>query len=154
MDVAEDVSLIQQSIGVCPQADLLWDDLSAREHIAIHAAFKGIESGDVLDKAVGLILKKVGLLERGDSYAKDFSGGMKRRLAVAMSAVGEVDAIFLDEPTTGLDPLSRHGVWDVINWLKGNKVVVLTTHNMEVCSIRFAYVISICIIYYMTVIFV
>lgn len=131
MDVVEDISLIQQSIGVCPQSDLLWDDLTAREHIDIHAAFKGIESGNLLNRAVDLILQKVGLAERGDSYARDFSGGMKRRLAVAMSAVGEVDAIFLDEPTTGLDPLSRHGVWDVINWLKGNKVVVLTTHNME-----------------------
>lgn len=136
MDVEQDISLIQQSIGVCPQADLLWDDLTAKEHIDIHAAFKGIESGSVLNQAVELILKKVGLLERGDSYAKDFSGGMKRRLAVAMSAVGEVDAIFLDEPTTGLDPLSRHGVWDVINWLKRDKVVVLTTHNMEVLVIH------------------
>ena len=74
MDVQEDVSLIQQSIGVCPQADLLWDDLTAREHIDIHAAFKGIQSGARLNAAVELILTKVGLIDRRDSYAKDFSG--------------------------------------------------------------------------------
>ncbi len=126
-----DMSLIQQSIGVCPQHDMLWDELTAREHMQLHAAFKGIEFGDQLDTAVSIVLDKVGLLQRADTYARDFSGGMKRRLAVAMSAVGDVDAIFLDEPTTGLDPLSRRHIWDMINWLKRKKVVVLTTHNME-----------------------
>jgi ABC-type multidrug transport system ATPase subunit len=54
------VSAVQQCIGVCPQSDLLWDDLTAREHIDIHAAFKGIASGALLNKAVALILSKVG----------------------------------------------------------------------------------------------
>jgi ABC-type multidrug transport system ATPase subunit len=139
LDVYEDFSLVQQSIGVCPQADLLWDDLTAVEHMKLHAGFKGIQKGLNLDNAVTLMLSKVGLSDRRDSYAKDFSGGMKRRLAVAMSAVGEVDAIFLDEPTTGLDPLSRRHVWDVVNWLKLNKVVLLTTHNMEEGNFILAY---------------
>jgi ABC-type glutathione transport system ATPase component len=56
---------------------------------------------------------------------------MKRRLSVAMSTVGDVDILFLDEPTTGLDPISRRRVWEAINWIKENRVVVLTTHNME-----------------------
>lgn len=101
LDVEVDASSVQQITGVCPQHDLLWTDLTAREHIYLTAAFKGIESGEPLELAVKKMLTKMNLYDRADSCVSDFSGGMQRRLSVAMSAVGEIEIIFLDEPSTG-----------------------------------------------------
>lgn len=95
------------------------------------AAFKGMRWGAQLNGAVDAVLAQVQLTERATSFAHTFSGGMKRRLSVALSTVGDVRIIFFDEPTTGLDPLSRRRVWETIHRLKKNRVVVLTTHNME-----------------------
>ncbi len=95
------------------------------------AAFKGIEWGPQLLASVDSVLNMVQLKERADQFARQYSGGMKRRLSVAMSTVGDVEILFLDEPTTGLDPVSRRHVWDAINYMKKDRVVVLTTHNME-----------------------
>lgn len=88
----------------------------------------------MLRQSINSVLEKVQLLDRCKDFSKNFSGGMKRRLSVAMSTVGDVDVVFLDEPSTGLDPVSRRHVWDTITWMKeSGRVVVLTTHNMEVC---------------------
>ena len=101
LNVEVDSSSVQQITGVCPQHDLLWTDLTAREHIYLTAAFKGIEAGKPLELAVKKMLTKMNLYDRADSCVSDFSGGMQRRLSVAMSAVGEIEIIFLDEPSTG-----------------------------------------------------
>ena len=131
LDVEAESAQVQQTIGVCAQDDLLWDDLTAREHMLLTAAFKGLEYGTQLFQAVDSVLAMVQLEERADHFARQYSGGMKRRLSVAMSTVGDVEILFLDEPTTGLDPVSRRHVWDAINFMKKDRVVVLTTHNME-----------------------
>lgn len=131
LDVDMDASSVQQITGVCPQHDLLWSDLSAREHMYLTSAFKGIQFGKPLEEAVERMLAKMNLLHRADNRVGEFSGGMRRRLSVAMSTVGEIEIVFLDEPSTGLDPISRRRIWDAINWMKKTRVVVLTTHNME-----------------------
>jgi ABC-type multidrug transport system ATPase subunit len=131
MDVEQDVSKVQQSIGVCPQDNFLFDDLSAYEHMRLHAAFKGIPAGPELDGAVSHVLARLQLLRRSQTLARNFSGGMKRRLSVAMAAVGDAAVIVLDEPGAGLDPLSRRYLWDCINWLKKSRVLILTTHNLD-----------------------
>jgi ABC-type multidrug transport system ATPase subunit len=128
-------------IGVCPQDDVLWDDLTSYEHMMLVAMFKGLKWGTGLRRAVDQVLTQVQLLDRKHDFASTYSGGMKRRLSVALSTVGDVKIVFFDEPTTGLDPLSRRRVWETINALKGEKnggrVVVLTTHNMEVCCMLY-----------------
>lgn len=96
LDVEEDASEVQQIIGVCAQDDLLWDDLTAREHMLLTAAFKGIAFGDRLLNAVDNVLELVQLRERAEDFCRQFSGGMKRRLSVAMSTVGDVDVLFFD----------------------------------------------------------
>jgi ABC-type multidrug transport system ATPase subunit len=116
---------------VCSQDDYLWDELTAREHMLLTAIFKGIRWGPELHAAVDSVLNLVQLYDRGSEFCGQYSGGMKRRLSVAMSTVGDVEILFLDEPTTGLDPVSRRRVWEAINTMKKNRVVVLTTHNME-----------------------
>lgn len=141
LDAETDVAEVQQAIGVCPQDDILWDDLTALEHMYLTAAFKGLEIGNcsvesALRRSIDSVLGKVQLLDRAGEFSKNYSGGMKRRLSIAMSTVGDVDVLFLDEPSTGLDPVSRRHVWDTITWMKkAGRVVVLTTHNMEVCVI-------------------
>ena len=92
LDVERDAIDVQQTIGICSQDDLLWDDLTAREHMLLTAAFKGLRWGDELFSAVENMLGRVQLTERADDFCRQFSGGMKRRLSVAMSTVGDVSA--------------------------------------------------------------
>ena len=77
---------------------------------------------------------QVNLLAFKDRWAGKFSGGMKRRLSVAISLMGSPPVVYLDEPSTGLDPASRRQLWDVISRAKGDKSIVLTTHSMEEAS--------------------
>ena len=121
-------------VGVCPQDDILWDSLTAVEHMYLVASFKGLQRGPNLDQAVVAVLEQVKLEDRKNDFASAYSGGMKRRLSVALSTVGDVDILFFDEPTTGLDPISRRRVWDTIQRVKRGRVVILTTHNMEEVS--------------------
>lgn len=76
-------------------------------------------------------LEKVGLLEKKECLVSTLSGGQKRRLSLAISAIGDPKIIFLDEPTTGMDPKTRRQVWELIQELKRNRVMLLTTHAME-----------------------
>lgn len=131
LDVAQDGDALQQVIGVCAQHDHLYKDLTAREHMRLNAKFKGVAVDSRLDAEIDTLLEKVGLLQDADKLARTFSGGMKRRLSVAMSAVGDAKVLFLDEPSTGLDPISKRAVWDCITWLKRDRIVLLTTHSME-----------------------
>lgn len=129
MSVREDLSAIQDVMGCCPQDDVLWSELTARDHLELYARFKGTDGGD-LTKAVDMVLSSVALLENGDQPVRNFSGGMKRRLSVGISMIGSPQIIFLDEPTTGMDPLSRRRVWSMIQDLKQGRCVFLTTHSM------------------------
>ena len=131
LDSGRDADRLQQIVGVCAQHDYLYKDLTAREHLLLNARFKGVRRGAALGAEIDTILEKVGLAAHANKLAKNFSGGMKRRLTVAMSAVGDARVLFLDEPSTGLDPMSKRAVWDFITWLKKDRIVVLTTHNME-----------------------
>ncbi|KAK3267400.1 hypothetical protein CYMTET_24039 [Cymbomonas tetramitiformis] len=110
--------------------DLLWGELTAAEHLHLYGRLKGVPWGAV-PAAVHKALQAVGLEQHQHGLAGTFSGGMKRRLSMAMASLADPDVIFLDEPTTGLDPLSRRRVWEMIQQLKQERVVVLTTHSME-----------------------
>jgi ABC-type multidrug transport system ATPase subunit len=130
LDVRADMHQLRSNMGSCPQDDVLWPMLTAREQLRICCALKGVAAAE-LEAEVDRRLEQVSLTSRGDSRVGGFSGGMKRRLSVAMAAVASPKLIFLDEPTTGMDPLSRRRVWDMIEKLKEGTVVLLTTHSME-----------------------
>lgn len=91
---------------------------------------KGVPDHEI-PNVVESLLKDVGLVDVMHARASSFSGGMKRRLTVAMSVIGDPKILFMDEPTTGMDPVSRRDVWNLIQKLKKNKVIILTTHAME-----------------------
>lgn len=132
LSVREEMAELRTMMGTCPQhsADHQWPELSARAHLSLFARFKGVARTD-LGAHVDNLLNAVDLLDEGDSPVGTFSGGMKRRLSVACASVGDVKVIWLDEPSTGMDPLSRRRVWALINQLKRKRIVVLTTHAME-----------------------
>lgn len=129
-DIHHDMSKIYNLIGYCPQFDILWDQLTGYEHLWLFSVIKNIEK----TKRDSNILKKlsdVGLLDSKDQLVGKYSGGMRRRLSVAICDIGNPSIIFMDEPTTGMDPISRRFVWKLIQTMKKNKVVILTTHSME-----------------------
>lgn len=128
------MSNIRKMIGVCPQFDVLWDALSAREHLHLFASIKGLPPStikSVTEKSLAEVKLETAAQVRAGSY----SGGMKRRLSVAIALIGDPKLVFLDEPTTGMDPINRRHVWDIIEDAKRGRAIVLTTHSMEEADI-------------------
>ncbi|OIT04890.1 PREDICTED: ABC transporter A family member 7-like [Nicotiana attenuata] len=132
MDIRTDMDMIYTNMGVCPQHDLLWEKLTGREHLLFYGRLKNLK-GSVLTQAVEESLKNVNLFHGGvaDKQAGKYSGGMKRRLSVAISLIGDPKVVYMDEPSTGLDPASRHNLWNVVKRAKQDRAIILTTHSME-----------------------
>jgi ABC-type multidrug transport system ATPase subunit len=133
-DIETQIENIQNIMGVCPQQNILWDELTAREHLTLFAVLKGISPLQIVQE-VNAKLSQAGLLQVANQRVSTFSGGMKRRLSVAISSIGEPRIIFMDEPTTGLDPVHKQEVWHLIEDMKKNRVIMLTTHSMEEADI-------------------
>lgn len=130
LSIKHDMDRIRKQIGVCPQHDILWPELTAIQHLEIACAIKGVPP-DSIKSVIASSLDQVKLTEWGKFRVSTYSGGMKRRLSVAIASVGKPCIIFLDEPTTGLDPSNKLEIWRLIENLKKDKLVVLTTHSME-----------------------
>ncbi|KAI9326319.1 hypothetical protein BDR26DRAFT_877523 [Obelidium mucronatum] len=130
-DVKTEIDNVYNSIGVCPQFDILWDDLTVSEHLYFYARLKGITGAANETDAVENSLKQVSLEALRNRLSKTLSGGEKRRLSIAIALVGNPAVVFLDEPTTGLDPEVRRLIWDIIQNASEGKTIVLTTHSME-----------------------
>uniref|UniRef100_A0A7S1XHV2 Probable ATP-dependent transporter ycf16 n=1 Tax=Compsopogon caeruleus TaxID=31354 RepID=A0A7S1XHV2_9RHOD len=130
LSVRSDMKQIYRQMGVCPQFDRLWPELTGREHLNFYARVKGLRTAE-LKSEVSKALESVELTFAGNRQVKAYSGGMKRRLSVAISLIGEPEFVFLDEPTTGLDPKSKHNLWECLRNRKQGKTMILTTHSME-----------------------
>jgi len=128
--LVDDLNSIYTFIGICPQHDILWDNLTGKEHLEFYGRIKNLK-GKELKRQIKSILQKVNLYDARNKYSTKYSGGMKRRLSVAISLIGNPKVIYLDEPSTGLDPKSRQDLWGVINEAKQTASVLLTTHSME-----------------------
>ena len=131
MDVTSETSAIKLRIGVMPQDNNLDPDLTVFENLLVYARYFDIVNTDATDRASEL-LRFVELDQKSGAKVQKLSGGMKRRLLLARSLINRPDLLILDEPTTGLDPHSRHSVWDQLNQLKERGMtILLTTHYME-----------------------
>ncbi len=131
-NVVTDANGVRHAIGVIPQALTSDPELTARENMTIHAKLYGLTRSQ-RDELVPKLLESVGLTEFTDKLVGSFSGGMRRRLEIARGLVHSPKIMFLDEPTTGLDPVSRTAVWEMITKLKASAglTILLTTHYMD-----------------------
>ncbi|MDR3557166.1 MAG: ATP-binding cassette domain-containing protein [Syntrophobacteraceae bacterium] len=132
LDVVGSAKEVRRAIGVIPQAMTSDLDLSAVENMSIFAKLYNIPR-DRRRKIVERLLEAVGLTQWADKPVKMFSGGMRRRLEIARGLVNEPKVFFLDEPTTGLDPVARVSVWEMLTRLKmeGDLTILITTHYMD-----------------------
>jgi ABC-type multidrug transport system ATPase subunit len=128
--IRENINKVQELIGYCPQFDLLWNDLSVEEHLYFYSRLKNVKAEDAI-KNVQKTLYDIKLENFRNFLVKELSGGMKRRLSLGISIVGNPSIVFLDEPTTGLDPENKRQIWEILSNCKENKCMILTTHLME-----------------------
>jgi len=129
-DIQKDPIAVKQVIDVSPQETAVSEHLNAWENLSLIGGIHGFEKGEVKRRSEEL-LEMMGLTKRAKDQVRKYSGGMKRRLSIAMALVSDPQVLFLDEPTLGLDPQSRRSVWEHIAELKGKKTIVLTTHYLE-----------------------
>lgn len=115
LNIEDDLEEIRTILGVCPQFDILWDQLTAKEHLKLFCKIKKIPDA-MIERIINEKLEEVSLGYVKNAVVKTFSGGMKRRLSMTISCIGDPKIIFLDEPTTGMDPKSRREVFKQINF--------------------------------------
>lgn len=129
--VPQDARAARLRVGVVPQVDSLDPDFTVRENLVTYGRYFGLDR-DTISARLPKLLDFAGLAGRADAKIQALSGGMKRRLTLARALVNDPDLIFLDEPTTGLDPQARHLMWQGLRRLIAEgKTIVLTTHFMD-----------------------
>lgn len=129
--LSEQNDRIKPLLGLVPQEIALYETLSARQNLRFFAHLYGLH-GPAMNDRVLKLLTDVQLDDRADDPVTNYSGGMQRRVNIAAALIHDPDIIFMDEPTVGLDPISRTAVWEIIEELKSrDKTIVLTTHYME-----------------------
>jgi ATP-binding cassette, subfamily A (ABC1), member 3 len=136
LNLLTEVHKCRRKIGFCPQFDALFELLTAREHLQLYARIKGICEVDI-PRVVDSKIAEMGLTEYANRPAGTYSGGNKRKLSVAIAMIGEPSIVFLDEPSTGMDPVARRFMWEIISDIvtKREKCsLILTTHSMEECE--------------------
>ena len=125
-DVVREAAAVRRSIGLSGQSAAIQEELTGRENLEIIGRLYHLSWPDARSRA-GELLKQFDLVDAADRAAKNYSGGMQRRLDLAASLVGHPQVLFLDEPTTGLDPRSRLGMWDIIRSLAASGTTLLLT---------------------------
>ncbi|XP_051935677.1 phospholipid-transporting ATPase ABCA1b isoform X2 [Hippocampus zosterae] len=132
--ILRELDQVHQNMGYCPQFDAVNELLTGREHLELYAILRGVPGKEVCDVAEWGI-RKLGLLKYADKAAGSYSGGNLRKLSTAMALIGAPPVVFLDEPTTGMDPKARRALWNcILDVIKEGRSVVLTSHSMEECE--------------------
>ncbi|XP_023665182.2 phospholipid-transporting ATPase ABCA1-like [Paramormyrops kingsleyae] len=133
-DIRTDMDAIRKHLGMCPQHNVLFKDLTVEEHIYFYARLKGRSASEVAAEMEQMI-KDVGLPHKRKDLAKNLSGGMQRKLSVAIAFVGGSNIVILDEPTAGVDPYARRGIWELLLKYKSGRTIILSTHHMDEADI-------------------
>ncbi len=129
-DIPTQARSVRRIIGVVPQENNLDRYLTARENLVLHARMHGMQASDY-NPRIDELLELTGLAGRQHDFPDTYSGGMQRRLVVIRALIHNPRVLFLDEPTTGLDPQSRRAVWDYIQTLRSSMTIFLTTHYLD-----------------------
>ncbi|KAG8511044.1 Retinal-specific phospholipid-transporting ATPase ABCA4, partial [Galemys pyrenaicus] len=129
-DVETSLDAIRQSLGMCPQHNILFYHLTVAEHIMFYAQLKG-KSWQEAQLEREAMLADTGLHHARNEEAQDLSGGMQRKLSVAIAFVGDAKVVVLDEPTSGVDPYSRRSIWDLLLKYRPGRTIIMSTHHMD-----------------------
>ncbi|NXF30460.1 ABCAA protein, partial [Nyctibius bracteatus] len=125
---------IKEMIGICPQFNIQFEVLTVKENLKTFAEIKGIKSKEV-EREVQNILELLDIKDIQDTQAEKLSGGQKRKLSIGIAMLGNPQVLFLDEPTAGLDPLSRHHVWNLLKEHRAGRVILFSTQFMDEADI-------------------
>ncbi|KAK6945284.1 ABC transporter-like, ATP-binding domain [Dillenia turbinata] len=129
-NIMTEMDEIRKGLGVCPQNDILFPELTVKEHLELFATVKGV-SEDFLENMVTEMIDEVGLADKANTVVRALSGGMKRKLSLGIALIGNSKVIILDEPTSGMDPYSMRLTWQLIKKIKKGRIILLTTHSMD-----------------------
>nr|CAD7432558.1 unnamed protein product [Timema monikensis] len=129
-DIRHDMDKVRESLGLCPQHNLLFTDLTVIEHLVFFAMLKGSSRQSARTEANSL-LGRLNLTAKSNQLADTLSGGMKRKLSLAIALIGDSKVLMLDEPTSGMDPEARREIWDLLLSMRGHRTILITTHFME-----------------------
>ncbi|KAI5742390.1 hypothetical protein M8J77_006739 [Diaphorina citri] len=129
-DIRTDMTTIRRSLGVCPQYNALFDKLTVEEHMWFYSQLKQVPK-DLAQLEISNMIVDLGIPHKRTSLANTLSGGMQRKLSVAMAFIGGSRTVILDEPTSGVDPYSRRSIWELLIKYKKGRTVILTTHYMD-----------------------
>uniref|UniRef100_U3J5J6 ATP binding cassette subfamily A member 12 n=1 Tax=Anas platyrhynchos platyrhynchos TaxID=8840 RepID=U3J5J6_ANAPP len=142
-DIRTDQEVIRKNMGICMQHNVLFNYLTTKEHLLLYGYIKVPHwSKEELYQEVKRTLKETGLYSHRHKLAGSLSGGMKRKLSIAIALLGGSRVVILDEPTTGVDPCSRRSIWEIISKNKKGRTIILSTHHLdeaEVLSDRIAF---------------
>jgi len=120
----------RRKIGFCPQEDPLLELMSCRETLRMFAKLRGIPAREI-EHMISHLMQALGLAPHADKCAGALSGGNKRKLSLGVALIGDPQVLFIDEASSGMDPVARRKMWDLLSHLSKNRSVVLTTHSME-----------------------
>nr|XP_009684303.1 PREDICTED: retinal-specific ATP-binding cassette transporter [Struthio camelus australis] len=134
LDIQTHMNSIRQRLGMCPQYNILFNHLTVAEHILFYAQMKG-RSRNEAEQELEMMLEDLGLTHKRNEEAQNLSGGMQRKLSVAVAFVGEAKVVVLDEPTSGVDPYSRRSIWDLLLKYRSGRTIILSTHHMDEADI-------------------
>ena len=129
-DIRTDINLIRKNLGICPQHNILFDRLTVEEHLWFYAKLKHMNDKSIKD-LINNMLRDTGLIKKRNNLVNQLSGGMQRKLSVAIAFVGDANLVILDEPTAGVDPYARRAIWDLLLKYKQNRTIILSTHHMD-----------------------
>ncbi|XP_063159030.1 glucosylceramide transporter ABCA12 [Candoia aspera] len=142
-DIRTDQDFIRKNMGICMQHNVLFNYLTTKEHLLLYGYIKVPHwNKEELQEEVERILKETGLYSHRHKLTGSLSGGMKRKLSISIALLGGSKVVILDEPTTGVDPCSRRGIWEIISKNRKGRTIILSTHHLdeaEVLSDRIAF---------------
>ncbi|XP_068199948.1 retinal-specific phospholipid-transporting ATPase ABCA4a isoform X2 [Antennarius striatus] len=129
-DICTDMDSVRLSLGMCPQHNILFQYMTVAEHILFYSLLKGRPEAEAGEEVENMLLD-LGLPHKRDEMTQNLSGGMQRKLSVALAFVGGAKVVILDEPTSGVDPYSRRSIWDLLLKYRAGRTVIMSTHHMD-----------------------
>jgi ATP-binding cassette, subfamily A (ABC1), member 3 len=130
-DIRTDLNSIRSSLGLCPQHNVLFNELTVKEHIIFFSKLKGFKRGSEIDEQIRKYVSMLGLDAKLNAQSTTLSGGMKRKLSIGIALCGDSKIVMCDEPTSGMDPAARRALWDLLIKEKKGRTILLTTHFMD-----------------------